>query len=347
MMDRFWLLTWTTYGTWLPGDERGFVSDVREEGEKVLHNEPGTPCDAGQPALRQYVASNLKEAPVWLDLAQARRIADQFEGSYELRFHLAPPLLADRDPTTGHLRKRVYGSWMLPAFRLLAKLRFLRGKPWDPFGHTAERRSERVLIFEYEKLLDDIERELMPENKALAIELAALPFEIRGFGHIKEANLVRAKARGAELIARFRARETPPTRETWPTPSTPCSRREMPLSTAQERSASDMVLPGAGATAKVMIGWSSKSKRDSPSMRANTSRLVLSLCRYRCRTPRSNVVFSTSWPIAATPSPRDLEPRACQNFGPDGSGESIKLRRGAQLPAKMAEEDGGDVHSKY
>lgn len=76
-MDRYWLLTWTTYGTWLPGDARGFVSDVREGGDKVLHNEPGTPYEEGKPGLRRYVAARLIEPPVWLDEAQARRVADQ------------------------------------------------------------------------------------------------------------------------------------------------------------------------------------------------------------------------------------------------------------------------------
>ena len=137
------------------------------------------------------------------------RVAEQFEGPYELRFHLAPPLLADRDPTTGHLKKRVYGPWMLGAFRVLARLRRLRGTAFDPFGRTAERRAERRLIAEYEAVLDEIERDLSPENHDAAVELARLPLEIRGFGHVKEANLKRAKAKEAELLARFRAPSPP------------------------------------------------------------------------------------------------------------------------------------------
>ena len=139
----------------------------------------------------------------------AQRVAEQFEGPYELRFHLAPPLLADRDPATGHLKKRVYGPWMLGAFRALARLRRLRGTAFDIFGHTAERRAERRLIAEYEAILDEIERALSPENHQTAVELARLPLEIRGFGHVKEANLKRAKAREAELLARFRAPSPP------------------------------------------------------------------------------------------------------------------------------------------
>ena len=143
------------------------------------------------------------------DATFSKRVADQFEGSYRLRFHLAPPLLADRDPTTGHLKKRVYGSWMLAAFRLLAGLRFLRGTSFDPFGRTADRKAERRLLAEYEARLDRISRGLSPENHATAVELARLPLEIRGFGHIKEANLKRAKAKEAELLARFGSPSAP------------------------------------------------------------------------------------------------------------------------------------------
>jgi indolepyruvate ferredoxin oxidoreductase len=126
-----------------------------------------------------------------------------------VRFHLAPPLLADRDPMTGHLKKRVYGKWMLGAFRALAPLRRLRGTALDIFGHTAERRAERRLIAEYETVLDEFERGLSAENHGAAVELAGLPLEIRGFGHVKEANLKRAKAKEAELLARFRAPSPP------------------------------------------------------------------------------------------------------------------------------------------
>jgi len=148
-------------------------------------------------------------ARLYTDTDFLARVADQFEGPYQLRFHLAPPLLAERDPATGHLKKRVYGSWMLSAFRLLARLRFLRGTLFDIFGHTAERKGERRLVAEYEALLDEITEALSPANHASAVDLAALPLEIRGFGHIKEANLTRAKAKEADLLARFRSPSAP------------------------------------------------------------------------------------------------------------------------------------------
>jgi len=132
------------------------------------------------------------------------RVAGQFEGDYKLRFHLAPPLTAERD-AAGHLRKRAYGPWMLGAFRVLAKLRRLRGTAFDIFGRTAERRMERQLVAEYEAVLDEIAKGLTSQNHAVAVELAALPMEIRGFGHVKDANRERAKAKEADLLARFRA----------------------------------------------------------------------------------------------------------------------------------------------
>ncbi|HEX3524124.1 MAG TPA: indolepyruvate ferredoxin oxidoreductase family protein, partial [Stellaceae bacterium] len=124
-----------------------------------------------------------------------KRVADRFEGPYELHFHLAPPLLADRDLESGHLRKRIYGPWMISVFRVLAKFRRFRGTPLDIFGRNEERRTERRLIGEYEAVLEEIISRLSAANHPTAFELAALPLEIRGFGHVKQANLNRAKAK--------------------------------------------------------------------------------------------------------------------------------------------------------
>ena len=133
------------------------------------------------------------------------RLADRFEGPHELHFHLAPPIMGDRDPQTGHLRKRSFGPWMLSVFRLLAKLRRLRGTSLDIFGRSEERKAERRLIREYEVVIEEILNHLAPVNHTAAVDLAALPLEIRGFGHVKQANLVRAKAKEALLLSRFRS----------------------------------------------------------------------------------------------------------------------------------------------
>jgi indolepyruvate ferredoxin oxidoreductase len=133
------------------------------------------------------------------------RVAAQFEGDYELRFHLAPPLVAKPDAASGEPRKREYGPWMLKAFRALARLRRLRGTPLDVFGRTAERRRERALIGEYEALIDEVLAKLAPYNHALAVELASIPEQIRGYGHVKERHLAVAKQREATLLEQFRA----------------------------------------------------------------------------------------------------------------------------------------------
>jgi len=127
-----------------------------------------------------------------------------FEGDYRLNFHLAPPLLARADPLTGQVRKIRFGPWMLGVFKVLARLRFLRGTALDVFGRTEERRGERALIGEYERLVDELLGRLGPDNHSLAIELAAVPEEIRGYGHVKARHLEQARARQAELLARFR-----------------------------------------------------------------------------------------------------------------------------------------------
>jgi indolepyruvate ferredoxin oxidoreductase len=144
-------------------------------------------------------------ARLYTDGAFLRQLRQQFEGDYRLEFHLAPPLLAERDPTTGHLKKKAYGPWMLKAFALMARLKGLRGTMLDPFGRTAERRRERAMIGEYERLVEELISNLTHDNHPLAVEIARLPLDIRGFGHVLEANYRKVKAREAELLAAFRA----------------------------------------------------------------------------------------------------------------------------------------------
>ncbi|MGE3503468.1 MAG: indolepyruvate ferredoxin oxidoreductase family protein [Alphaproteobacteria bacterium] len=143
-------------------------------------------------------------ARLYGDADFARELKDTFEGDYKLHINLAPPLLASRDPVTGELQKQEYGTWVLGAFRILAKLKGLRGTPFDIFGYSHERRTERKLIGEYEATVDELLRGLTHDNHALAVEIASMPEQIRGYGHIKERHLKAAKAREAELLAMFR-----------------------------------------------------------------------------------------------------------------------------------------------
>ena len=146
-------------------------------------------------------------ARLYADPAFMQKIQSQFEGDYKLHFHLAPPLLAKRDPVTGELRKAEYGTWVFTAFKLLSKLRGLRGTAFDVFGYTQERRMERRLIGEYEATIAELIGKLSSDNHALAVKIASIPEEIRGYGHVKERNLGVAKARQADLLAAFRSPE--------------------------------------------------------------------------------------------------------------------------------------------
>ena len=132
------------------------------------------------------------------------RVDAQFEGDYKLRFHLAPPVLNKPDPATGEPKKSTYGPWMMSAFRVLAKLKGLRGGALDVFGRTAERKAERALITQYEALVDELQGRLAPHNYGIAVELASIPEHIRGYGHVKERQIAQAKAREAALLDRFR-----------------------------------------------------------------------------------------------------------------------------------------------
>ena len=133
-----------------------------------------------------------------------KRVNDQFEGDFKLTFHLAPPIMAKPDPVTGEPRKRVFGPWMMAAFGVLAKLKGLRGTAFDVFGYTAERRMERQLVADYERLVATLLDGITTGNYDIAVDLASIPEHIRGFGHVKDAHLREAKAREAELLAQFR-----------------------------------------------------------------------------------------------------------------------------------------------
>jgi indolepyruvate ferredoxin oxidoreductase len=150
-------------------------------------------------------------ARLYTDGSFQRQLERTFEGDYTLEFHLAPPLLAKPDPSTGRPRKMRFGPWMMTAFRLLAKMKGLRGGRLDPFSYSHERRLERQLIADYEKRLDAITLALRPETYDTAVALAEVPEKIRGFGPVKLASIEAAKAREAELAQILAG--TPPSRK--------------------------------------------------------------------------------------------------------------------------------------
>jgi indolepyruvate ferredoxin oxidoreductase len=137
-------------------------------------------------------------ARLYTDGRFARQIASQFEGDYKISINLAPPMLPGKD-ATGRPKKRAFGAWILPAFRVLARLRGLRGTVFDPFAGTAERKMERDLIAGYEKDVDTVLGLLSPLTVDTAVALLSLPDQIRGYGFIKDASVAAAKIRYAEL----------------------------------------------------------------------------------------------------------------------------------------------------
>uniref|UniRef100_UPI003459EA7A DUF6537 domain-containing protein n=1 Tax=Limnohabitans sp. Rim8 TaxID=1100718 RepID=UPI003459EA7A len=128
------------------------------------------------------------------------RIHNSFDGDFKVHYHLAPPLWAKRD-SQGALVKRKFGPWMLTGFKILAKLKGLRGTKLDYFGQTEERQTERALIREYMALIDGVLENLTTDSHAHAVSVARVPENIKGFGHVKERNIRAARALWATLRA--------------------------------------------------------------------------------------------------------------------------------------------------
>jgi indolepyruvate ferredoxin oxidoreductase len=164
--------------------------------DRQLHQEPSslTFAVARQAYRLMAYKDEYEVARLYTATGFIEKVADQFEGDYALKVHLAPPLLSRVDPKTGRPSKRMFGPWMLRAFRLLAPFKGLRGTVLDPFGYTEERRQERAWVARYHEgiaaAIAGIEAASSPQARALAykkaVELAALPHSIRGFGPVKD-----------------------------------------------------------------------------------------------------------------------------------------------------------------
>ena len=144
-------------------------------------------------------------ARLYTDGEFMKRLNEQFEGDFKLTFHLAPPILERKNPTSGEPVKRTFGPWVLWAFKVLARMKGLRGTAFDVFGHSGERKQERSLIRVYEETVEEILGRLTPQTHALAVELASIPEHIRGFGPVKQRHLKDAQKKQAELITALRA----------------------------------------------------------------------------------------------------------------------------------------------
>ncbi|WP_297616798.1 indolepyruvate ferredoxin oxidoreductase family protein [uncultured Roseicyclus sp.] len=139
-----------------------------------------------------------------LHLDTKAKVRTEFEGDVKLRYHLAPPLLPGRDGA-GRPRKREFGGWIAHVFPVLARLKFLRGTAFNPFGYTAERRMERALIAQYEADMAAWLPKAGAVDATALLALAELPLSIRGFGLVKEGNAAKAALRRAEILQRLAA----------------------------------------------------------------------------------------------------------------------------------------------
>jgi indolepyruvate ferredoxin oxidoreductase len=187
--------------------DAGYAADYAELVEKVRAAE--TAQGLGN-KLSMAVARSLFKLMAYKDEYEVARLytdgrfveqlKSQFEGDVKLKFNLAPPLFAKKD-AKGHLVKAEFGPWMMGAFKLLARLKGLRGGAFDVFGYTAERRMERALIKEYREMIEGLLGTLDAARHATAVELAALPEQIRGFGHVKEKAVAEYRVRKEELLS--------------------------------------------------------------------------------------------------------------------------------------------------
>jgi indolepyruvate ferredoxin oxidoreductase len=149
----------------------------------------------------EYEVARLLTAPEF-----DQQLATQFDGVPRKAYHLAPPLFARKDPVTGRPRKMQFGPWLTPCLQLLAKLRVLRGTLFDPFRWSHDRVLDRDLRSEYEQMLSKIESELSPRNHEIAVQLAALPADVRGYGAVREAAAHTMRRRRDELMGMFSSR---------------------------------------------------------------------------------------------------------------------------------------------
>ena len=181
---------------------RAFVQRVRE-----------AEAPWGTTLLTEAVARNLFKLMAYKDEYEVARLQTDarflsqldamFEGEFRLVHHFAPPLLAKKN-AQGEPMKRAFGPWIRTALSFLAKLRRLRGTPFDPFGRTQERRTERALITEYRDCIEELLSALAAHNLAAAVEIAGLPEGIRGYGHVKARHLEAVRAKWSALMAQWR-----------------------------------------------------------------------------------------------------------------------------------------------
>lgn len=181
---------------------RQLVNRVQESEQRISKNQALTRAVATHYSKLLAYKDEYEVARLHSDPSFKKKLAETFEGDFTVSFNLAPPLFSKRD-SKGHLIKRPFGPWMALAFRMLASVRFLRGTQLDLFGYTQERKDERQLLRDYEQMVERLIESATSENLGAAVEIASVPDQIRGYGHVKEASLQLARKRWDELWRAF------------------------------------------------------------------------------------------------------------------------------------------------
>ena len=151
---------------------------------------------------------NIKDVNLLIDLIKGvgvnvNKINETFEGNFKINYHLSPPIFCTKDKVTGYPLKINFGSWIMILFKFISMFKFLRGTYFDLFGYFEERKIERLLINNYKDRILEICSKLTIENYALAVEIASIPDQIRGFGYIKKKNIEIAKNCENKLMSMF------------------------------------------------------------------------------------------------------------------------------------------------
>jgi indolepyruvate ferredoxin oxidoreductase len=180
---------------------RALVAQVRDAATRGGYGEALPRAVAINYAKLLAYKDEYEVARLYTDGRFEKQLRDQFEGDFKFSFNLAPPLLGGGKDALGRPRKRAFGAWMMPVFRMLAGLRGLRGTAFDIFGYSADRKLERDLIAGYEKDVATVLGLLSPLTLDTSVEILSLPDRIRGYGPVKEKAVQDAKARYAQLAA--------------------------------------------------------------------------------------------------------------------------------------------------